>query len=142
MFAAKSVLHGTSLKVRAFTIGGIGGSLLVNGGPLEFDETEFLILTKNLGPVDILIAHQPPINTRCDVIYENLSEFGAKHIGSVAIRKYIEETQPLLVLAGHVHESPAVDTIGRTVIVNPGPFMTGSYAEVELDVEKVSRVEL
>jgi len=142
MFAARSVLHGTSQKVGALTIGGIGGSLPVYGGPLELDETELLILARNLGPVDILVAHQPPIDTNCDIVYDGLSELGAKHIGSVAIKKYIEETQPLLALVGHIHESPGVDTIGRTVIVNPGPFMTGNYAEVEFEKGKVPKVEL
>jgi uncharacterized protein len=142
MYAAKSVFHGTSLKVGAFTMGGIGGSLPVNGGPLELDETELLILARNLGPVDILVAHQPPIDTRCDIVYEGLGELGAKHIGSVTIRKYIEETQPLLALVGHIHESVGVDAIGKTVIVNPGPFMTGNYAEVELEEGKAPRVEL
>ena len=142
MYAAKMVFHGTSLKVGAFTMGGVGGSLPVNGGPLELDETELLILARNLGPVDILVAHQPPIDTRCDIVYEGLGELGAKHIGSVAIRKYIEETQPLLALVGHIHESPGVDAIGRTVVVNPGPFMTGNYAEVELEEGKAPRVEL
>jgi len=142
MYAAKMVFHGTSLKVGAFTMGGVGGSLPVNGGPLELDETELLILARNLGPVDILVAHQPPIDTRCDIVYEGLGELGAKHIGSVAIRKYIEETQPLLALVGHIHESVGVDAIGKTVIVNPGPFMTGNYAEVELEEGKAPRVEL
>jgi uncharacterized protein len=142
MFAAKNVLHGTSLKVGSYIIGGIGGSLPVNGGPLELDETEFLILGKGLGPVDILIAHQPPINTKCDLVYDGLSELGVTHIGSVAIRKYIEEAQPLLALVGHIHESPGIDTIGRTTVVNPGPFMTGNYAEVELEKGEVSKVEL
>ena len=43
---------------------------------------------------------------------------------------------------GHIHESQGVDTIGKTVIVNPGPFMTGNYAEVELEEGKAPRVEL
>jgi uncharacterized protein len=142
MYAAKSVLHGTFQKVGALTIGGIGGSLPVYGGPLELDETELLILARNLGPVDILVAHQPPVDTKCDIVYDGLSELGARHIGSVAIRKYIEEAQPLLALVGHIHESVGVDTIGKTVIVNPGPFMTGNYAEVELEEGKAPRVEL
>ncbi len=142
MFAAKNVLHGTSAQVGGYTIGGLGGSLPANGGPLELDETEFLILAGNLGPVDVLIAHQPPINTKCDLAYDGLSDTGARHIGSVAIRKYTEEMQPILALVGHVHESPGVDTIGKTVVVNPGPFMAGSYAEAELRWGETPRIEL
>ena len=48
----------------------------------------------------------------------------------------------MLALVGHIHESPGIDVIGETTVMNPGPFMTGSYAEVELDEKKVSKVEL
>jgi hypothetical protein len=133
LLAVRNVLHGTPIRVGHYTIGGIGGSLPVDGGPLELDEAQLASLAKNLGPVDLLIAHQPPINTRCDLMFDGLSDTGVSHAGSAAIRKYIEETQPLLALVGHIHESPGVDSIGRTTVVNPGPFMTGNYAEVELE---------
>ncbi|MDG7015789.1 MAG: metallophosphoesterase family protein [Nitrososphaerota archaeon] len=142
MFAAKNVLHGTSTRFGGYTIGGLGGSLPVQGGPLELEETEYLVLTKNLGPVDVLISHQPPINTKIDLSYDGSTEMGVRNIGSTAIRKYIVETQPILALVGHVHESPGVDVIGRTTIVNPGPFMTGNYAEVILTDQDKPVVEL
>ena len=142
MFASKNVLHGTSTKFGGYTIGGLGGSLPVQGGPLELDETEYLVLSKNLGPVDVLISHQPPINTKTDLSYDGSTEIGVRNIGSTAIRKYIEETQPILALVGHVHESPGIDTIGRTIIVNPGPFVTGNYAEVTLTSRAEVQVEL
>jgi Icc-related predicted phosphoesterase len=43
--------------------------------------------------------------------------FGA---GSLAVRRAIETYQPLLGLHGHIHESPGVVKLGRTVCVNPG----------------------
>jgi Icc-related predicted phosphoesterase len=43
--------------------------------------------------------------------------FGA---GSVAVRKSIEKSQPLLGLHGHIHESRGVINIGNTLCVNPG----------------------
>ena len=41
------------------------------------------------------------------------------HVGSIAIRRFIEERQPLVTLHGHVHESARLtgswrDRIGRT----------------------------
>ena len=41
------------------------------------------------------------------------------HVGSIAIRRFIEDRQPLVTLHGHVHESARLtgswrDTIGRT----------------------------
>jgi Icc-related predicted phosphoesterase len=41
-------------------------------------------------------------------------------VGSSAVREFIERTQPLLGLHGHVHESKATTRLGRTVCVNPG----------------------
>jgi Icc-related predicted phosphoesterase len=67
----------------------------------------------------IAVLHSPPYNTRCDVLY------GGEHVGSRAVRRWIERTQPLLTLHGHIHESPKMsgsfsDRIGSSVVVNPG----------------------
>lgn len=43
--------------------------------------------------------------------------FGA---GSESVRRAIETHQPLLGLHGHIHESPGVVKLGRTVCINPG----------------------
>ncbi len=43
--------------------------------------------------------------------------FGA---GSLSVRRAIETHQPVLGLHGHIHESPGVINIGRTLCVNPG----------------------
>ncbi len=67
----------------------------------------------------VCVFHGPPHETNCDVSSEG------KHLGSRAVRGYIERTQPLIALSGHVHFSPyktssAYDRIGKTVICNPG----------------------
>jgi uncharacterized protein len=41
-------------------------------------------------------------------------------VGSTAVRKTIEEFQPLLALHGHVHESRGTKMIGRTLCINAG----------------------
>lgn len=48
--------------------------------------------------------------------------FGA---GSTAVRAAIERHQPLLALHGHIHESPGMTRLGRTMAFNPG----SEYAE-------------
>lgn len=40
--------------------------------------------------------------------------------GSSAVREALERHQPLLGLHGHIHESPAIARIGRTLVLNPG----------------------
>jgi Icc-related predicted phosphoesterase len=83
----------------------------------------------------LFVLHSPPRDTRCDMI-------GARtHVGSRAIRAFVERHQPPLVLAGHIHESPRVsssyrDAIGRTVTVNPGQFGTQRLCGVWLDPER------
>ena len=67
----------------------------------------------------IAVIHCPPYGTRCDVL------FNRQHIGSRALRDWIERHQPILALHGHIHESPHMsgafaDRVGRTVVVNPG----------------------
>ena len=77
----------------------------------------------------ILNVHVPPYESSLDTAYEvdeDLSyvlKGGRPHeiaTGSTAVRQIIEETQPLLSLHGHIHESKGVTTIGRTVAINPG----------------------
>lgn len=69
----------------------------------------------------IYVFHAPPYNTKLDMISP------AIHIGSSAIRTFIEEHQPLLTLHGHIHESvdvsgAFVDTIHKTVCVSVGNY--------------------
>lgn len=44
--------------------------------------------------------------------------------GSIAVANAIKKHQPLLGLHGHIHESPGVAKIGRTLCVNPGSEYT------------------
>ncbi len=69
----------------------------------------------------LFVLHSPPKGTACDQMGQ-----GA-HVGSRAIRAFIERHQPPLVLSGHIHESPRVsgawrDRLGATTCVNPGQF--------------------
>jgi Icc-related predicted phosphoesterase len=83
----------------------------------------------------VWVLHSPPRDTACDAIA------GGQHVGSRAIRAFVEAHQPPLVLSGHIHESPRVsgawrDTVGRTVVVNPGQFGTPRLCGVWFDPER------
>jgi Icc-related predicted phosphoesterase len=41
-------------------------------------------------------------------------------VGSRAVRRLIEEFQPLLSVHGHIHESGGERRIGETLCINPG----------------------
>lgn len=77
----------------------------------------------------IFNIHVPPWESSLDTAFEVDDELryvtkgGRPHevpTGSRAVRQVIEETQPVLSLHGHIHESKGVTKIGRTVAINPG----------------------
>jgi uncharacterized protein len=41
-------------------------------------------------------------------------------VGSTAVRRLIENYQPLLAVHGHIHESGGERKIGQTLCINPG----------------------
>ncbi|KPJ99146.1 MAG: hypothetical protein AMS20_15890 [Gemmatimonas sp. SG8_28] len=97
----------------------------------------------------IFLFHAPPYRTALDraaldgkaIDYAPLDV----HIGSIAVRRFIEQRQPWLTLHGHVHESTRLtgawmDRIGRTVMLNAahdGPELS----VIEFDPEDPSAAE-
>jgi Icc-related predicted phosphoesterase len=77
----------------------------------------------------VLLSHPPPHGGRLDCTS------AGKHVGSTALRDFIDETQPELVLCGHIHEARGVEKLGRTTAVNCGPAAAGFYALAELGDE-------
>jgi len=90
------------------------------------------LAARTIAAETVFVLHSPPRDTRCDMI-------GARaHVGSRAIRRFVESHQPPLVLSGHIHESPRVsasyrDRIGASTIVNPGQFGTPRLCGVWFD---------
>ena len=83
----------------------------------------------------VLVTHQPARGTDADLA-------GDRHCGSDALFDFIARTQPLLAISGHVHESPAIDRIANTTIINPGPFCRGCYACIEISEKGVEKAQL
>lgn len=135
---------GTSVVACDETVERIGPHELVSLGysnrtpwrtPRELDEEEIYDRLKALtGQLEaperaILNVHVPPWESSLDTAFEVDEELryvtkgGRPHevpTGSRAVRQIIEETQPLLSLHGHIHESKGVTRVGRTVAINPG----------------------
>ena len=112
---------------------GVGGSTFSPfGTPSEFPEARFsewleaLALRAGSTPILVLAAHNPPYNTVCDRTSDGL------HVGSSGVRAFIEVYQPAVCLCGHIHESVGMERLGRTIVVNPGPFSAGCYALLTL----------
>jgi Icc-related predicted phosphoesterase len=98
----------------------------------------------------VAVLHPPPYDSRIDEApgidneFRLQKEFGGgvtmAPVGSHAVREFIETTQPLLGLHGHVHEGRGAAQIGRTVCINPGSEYTEGIllgAIVELGSERV-----
>jgi Icc-related predicted phosphoesterase len=94
------------------------------------------------------LFHAPPYNSALDWVpprgrYELLSL--PDHVGSIEIRRFIERTQPYLVLCGHCHESVVLgyhkEKIDATVCVNPGSQThIDVLSLVQFDVYQLSRM--
>jgi len=67
----------------------------------------------------IYVMHSPPFKTKLDRI------MGGRFTGSRSISRFIEKTQPLLTLHGHIHEAPEIsgsclDRIGKNPVRQSG----------------------
>ena len=67
----------------------------------------------------ILVSHAPPADGNLDLLSAGL------HVGSKAVRRYIEKSRPILTLHGHIHESPrethhVAEAINSSLCVNAG----------------------
>jgi Icc-related predicted phosphoesterase len=132
-------LHGRGIMADGLGIMGLGGSNYTPfNTPYEFSEKALAAFLASgytqIKDVDhfILVSHAPPVNTATDRL------INGKHVGSSAVRAFIEEKQPLLCLTGHIHESRAEDYLGRTLVLNPGMLKDGGYIEVLFENNEIS----
>lgn len=136
-------MHATVRELApGIAIFGVGASTFTPfGTPSEFPESHFASWLADSWkrarqwPKTVLVSHNPPKDTACDVLP------GGMHVGSTAVREFIEEHQPDICICGHIHEAKGLDRIGRTVVVNPGNFAAGGYVVLRSNAGKLS-VEL
>lgn len=138
---------GISLDCRSVEVGGLvflglGGSLPCPGRtPTEYSDEELAesleSVYREMPKVNpfILLCHQPPQGTKVDRV------LGGLHVGSRAVRRFIEQRKPLACFCGHIHESAGLDMIGTTTVANPGPLPGGGFIRAEWDGINL-RVEL
>jgi uncharacterized protein len=119
--------------------------------PTEESEIKWATIQKDLSslvgedPLDraVLLLHTPPCDTALDraaldgKMYEHVPL--DVHVGSIAVKRFIEERQPLLTLHGHIHESARLSgqwkiRIGQTVCIN-GAHDGPELALVRFDLE-------
>jgi hypothetical protein len=69
--------------------------------------------------IKIQVTHAPPARTKMDLLYT-----GA-HVGSEAVRKFIEDNRPNVAVSSHIHEARGIDELGTTKLINAGRFPEG-----------------
>jgi Icc-related predicted phosphoesterase len=115
-----NVLDGEIVEIGGRTFGFVGGGLQTPmRTPYEISDEDYASKVAMVGAVDVLCCHIPPD------VPELLYDVEARRMerGSVAVLDAIRETQPDLVLFGHVHNPLSRRTrIGRTECVNVGHF--------------------
>lgn len=127
-------LHATCRTVGEVQFQGIGGGNKTPfHTPQEYSEEEIRRTLENISESPdirfrVLISHSPPFGCKVDRMLLGL------HVGSKAIRDYIEASQPDIVLCGHIHKARGIDQIGKTIIINPGPFPK-HYVVIDIDEE-------
>ena len=132
------VRSGESINGRGIVIDGIG-FFGVSAAPVSRLHTPYEITEEQIAETiaagykdvvkckrKIFVPHAPPYGTRVDIIHAGI------HVGSTAVRDFIEDYQPDVVLCGHIHEARGQDKIEETKIVNCGTAKAGNYVVVEI----------
>jgi Icc-related predicted phosphoesterase len=119
--------------------------------PVPPDELKYATIQNDLNNLTkgkdlsraVFLFHSPPHKTNLDraALDGRMIEYIPLdvHVGSIAIRRFIEERQPLLTLHGHVHEAARLtgswrDQLGHTLMFN-GAHDGPELALIRFDLE-------
>lgn len=118
--AGHSVLDGEVVEIGGKTWGFVGGGLQTPmRTPYEVDDETYAAKVAAVGAVDVLACHIPP--DLPGLLYD--VEARRFERGSSVVLDAIRDTQPELVLFGHVHQPLRSRVrVGRTECVNVGHF--------------------
>jgi len=130
-------LHGRMKKYSDIYFLGLGAS---NKTPFQ---TPFTLSEKKLaelleqaftqvpkGKPLFVVSHAPPYGSEADKLHNG------EHVGSSAVKEFVERTAPLVILCGHIHESKSISEINSTLCVNPGPARHRNAAIIEITKNK------
>lgn len=120
----------------------------ITSGPEEdfdaFNDKSYLklhkLFSKSKKPV-IYLSHNVPYKTKVDTVVNKKSPVNGQHYGSIISRELIEEFQPLLAVAGHMHEHYAKTRIKKTRVLNAG-FGKHAQSLVEIKNGEIKSIKL
>ncbi|MFB6116304.1 MAG: metallophosphoesterase [Candidatus Nanosalina sp.] len=104
---------------------------------VETGETLEKLFRKAENPV-IFLSHNVPHDTSLDRIENPDSPVDGRHYGSIIVKDLIEEFEPVLSLAGHIHEGYGREDIAGTVAVNAG---LESHVMIEIENGEVKGMD-
>jgi Icc-related predicted phosphoesterase len=132
-------LNGRGVVIDEVGLFGLGGSPPTPfDTPSEFSEQALETTLRKAyedvkaARVKILFSHPPPVNTRLDRVRSG------EHVGSTAVRRFLEETDCNACVCGHIHEAAGTDRVGSALVINPGMLAQGGYARIEWDGQTLS----
>jgi Icc-related predicted phosphoesterase len=125
-------MHNKHLRVKDATLVGFEGARWIDADGEVFMKYDPVheVLREAKGK-KVLVTHVPPFDTEADMLWTG------HHVGSPFLRALIEDYQPDFVVCGHIHESRAVDKLGRTTVVNTGALADGYAAWIDTDTKAV-----
>jgi len=133
-------INGGARTVGTVAFFGVSGSPITPmRTPYEISEDEIAARAEqgwdqaSSAAIKVFVPHAPPRNTKVDKVL-----FG-NHVGSSAVRSFIEQHKPNIVVCGHIHEASGQDEIGTTKIVNCGPVAKGCYAVIDIGEKVIIR---
>lgn len=133
---ASTLINGRGVLLDDLGLFGVSGSPVTPmQTPNEISEEE-IALRAHAGWKDvqaarrtIFVPHAPPRDTALDLLRSG------QHVGSTAVRRFIDQHHPQAVVCGHIHEARGIDHLGSTIMVNCGPAANGLYAILTVGTE-------
>lgn len=141
-FSRVKPLHARVIYYQGINFLGLGASNPTPfNTPFTLEEKELTKLLvkmkteiKNESPI-FLVSHAPPFATEADKIHS-----GA-HVGSTAVKDFIEKEHPFVVLCGHIHESKSLFKMNDTLCINPGPARHRNGTIIEIKKSKEGEIK-
>jgi uncharacterized protein len=125
-------LHGLGVVHQGIALHGLSGMPPWREGMYQFTEAALAeLLQAGYAQVSgagrhVVLSHCPPHGCALDRTHF------FQHVGSTALREFIERTRPALVLCGHIHEGRGTDRLGPTLVANCGAARSGYYGVAEV----------
>jgi Icc-related predicted phosphoesterase len=125
-------VHGRGLKINDYGFYGYGGAKTPFGTNIEPSEDEIKLGLKNAwndiknSKFKIQVTHNPPNGSRLDIIQSGL------HVGSNAVREFIENYNPIIAISAHIHEARGIDRLNNTFLLNSGRFPEGYFGLINI----------